>query len=188
MLGHAVHYDRDRDLWYADIDLDITDPQKWFPFVRLAVVRHQPKSVPGCQISPMVLTDPIQLPCTRTLTATWAGPEGIKLNVTGPWMNNTRFEAVVHSRAEDPQLGFSGTGSEISVGGIRHTLTSTVGATTITATATVPTTIRNVPSEVPAARLVVREMQYGDSLHSSSEAGRPVYVETVDEAQLRPRP
>jgi len=188
VLGHAVHYDRDRDLWFADIDIDITDSQKWFPFIRLAVVRHQPKSVPGCQISPVVLTDPVQLPPTRTLTATWAGPGGIQLNVTGQWMNNTRFEVVVHSRAENPQLGFSGAGSEISVGGVRHTLASVVAATTITATGTVPTTINNVPPEVPAARLVVQELQYGDYLHSSREAGRPVYIETVDEAQLRPRP
>ena len=53
-----------------------------------------------------------------------------------------------------------------------------------------------MPLDVPAARLVVRELQRGYSLHFPGEppsvqptgpANRPVYVEIVDEAQLRPR-
>ena len=206
VLGHAVHYDKDRDLWFADVDIEINDDQKYFPFVRLALVRHQPKSAPGCQVSAVVVTDPIQLPPMRTLTASAQGPDpqgvhSIKVTVTGPWINNSLFEANLQSRVPDPLLGFSGNLSEISTWassphGRHHVLTSATVGNTITATGVVPTRINGVPLDVPAARLVVRELQRGYSLHFPGEppsvqptgpANRPVYVEIVDEAQLRPR-
>lgn len=187
VLGHAVQHDPDRDLWFADIDIEIVDDRKYFPFVRLALVRHQPKSAPGCQISSVVLHDPIQLPPMRTLTATAPDAGHITLTVTGPWMNNSRFEAELHSRAENPLLGFSGSASEISEETSQDVLDSEVNGNTITATGTVLTQINGVPPEVPAARLVVRERQVGDSLHDrDGGADRPVYVEIVDQARLRP--
>lgn len=200
VLGHAVHYDKDRNLWFADVDVEINDDQKYFPFVRLALVRHQPQSAPGCQISAVVVTDPIQLPPMRTLTASAEAPNpqgvsGIKVTVTGPWMNNSVFVANLHSRVPDPLLGFSGSASEIStlVSGSHRVLTSSVIENTITATGVVLTKINGVPLDVPAAQLVVHELQRGHSLHFAGEpsdptgpTNRPVYVESVDEAQLRP--
>jgi hypothetical protein len=201
VLGHAVHYDRDRALWFADVDIEINDDQKYFPFVRLALVRHQPQSVPGCQVSDVVVTDPIQLPPMRTLTASVQGPDRIQVTVTGPWINNSLFEVNLQSRVPDPLLGFNGGPSAISarassVHGHHHVLTSSTAGNTITATGVVPTRINGVPPDVPAARLVVRELQRGYSLHFPGEppsvdptgpANRPVYVEIVDEAQLRPK-
>lgn len=200
VLGHAVHHDRDRDLWFADIDLDIVDDQKYFPFVKLALVRHQPRSAPGCQVSAVVVTDPVPLPPTRTLTASAPGPDRIQLSVTGPWMNNSLFEANLQSRAEDPALGFTGGASEVSVRastphGRHHVLNSSIIGNTVTATGTVLTKINGVPPDRPAARLVVRELRVGESLHFPGEppgtdpdgaANQPVYVEVVDQAVLRP--
>ncbi|MBW8734254.1 MAG: hypothetical protein JF571_08120 [Asticcacaulis sp.] len=41
---HQVGYDADRELWYADIVVDIPKGS-YFPFVRLAVARYQPMSL-----------------------------------------------------------------------------------------------------------------------------------------------
>lgn len=41
---HQVGYDADRELWYADIVVDIPKGS-YFPFVRLAVARYQPNSL-----------------------------------------------------------------------------------------------------------------------------------------------
>lgn len=62
--GHKVHYDKSRDLWYCDIILD--DGNTYFPFVRLALCRYQPKSLPDAHLSPVILADFVQLTPNRT--------------------------------------------------------------------------------------------------------------------------
>jgi hypothetical protein len=195
VLGHAVHYEPERDLWYCDIDIDVTDDQMYFPFVWLGLVRHQPRSAPGCHVSSVVVTDPIQLPPRRKLTATALAPDSVKFTVTGPWINNSVFEVSVNARAENPMLGFTGNPSELSVSqpGQNFILASQTVGNTITATGTVQPRVNGVPTTQPLARLVVRELQVGDSLHHGSEgpqtqptggANRPVYVDFVDQSQL----
>jgi len=59
VLGHRVHYDVERNLWFADV---IIDPhQSYFPFVQLALVRFQPYSLDNLYISPAVISDFAQL-------------------------------------------------------------------------------------------------------------------------------
>ena len=60
-VGHQVSYDdtHNRRLWYCDIEMDMGEA--YFPFVRLALARYQPQSVPGAHLSRVVLVDFVQL-------------------------------------------------------------------------------------------------------------------------------
>ena len=60
IIGHRVHFDKEKRLWYCDIELS---PQvaNYMPFVRLALVRYQPNAMEeinfSAKISKVVLTD-----------------------------------------------------------------------------------------------------------------------------------
>jgi hypothetical protein len=64
VAGHEVHYDVGRKLWYCDIEIDAGDT--YYPFVRLALARYQPHSVPDAHLSRVVMTDFIQVAPDRT--------------------------------------------------------------------------------------------------------------------------
>jgi hypothetical protein len=83
VAGHDVGYDADRRLWYCDVEL--TPGAVYAPFVRLAVARYQPRSIPGVELSPVILTDFAQLAPDRaaTLTVDPATPERMRLVVAG---------------------------------------------------------------------------------------------------------
>ncbi len=62
LAGETVHaaayepvYDTDRDLWVADVKL--ASEQAYFPFVRLALARYQPISVPDAHLSRVTLAE-----------------------------------------------------------------------------------------------------------------------------------
>jgi hypothetical protein len=57
--GFAPVYDSGRGLWFADIEMNVE--RGYFPFVRLALARFQPTSVPGAHLSRVVVSDFIQL-------------------------------------------------------------------------------------------------------------------------------
>jgi hypothetical protein len=84
VAGHEVRYDPERRLWYADIHIDAGS--SYFPFVRLALVRFQPISVPNAHISRVVLTDFAQLAPDRTVNLTFdpGKPREVRLSVYGP--------------------------------------------------------------------------------------------------------
>jgi hypothetical protein len=197
VLGHAVHYDAERDLWYSDIDIAVTDPKMYFPFVRLGLVRHQPHSAPDCHFSSIVVTDPIQLPPARTMQAKLSAPNQVAVQVTGQWINNSRFAVDVYSRAGDPLRGFGDNVDAVVSGphGNTRVLPSTIDGDTINAGGVVNVAINGVPADAAVARLVLREYQVGDSLHDAGEApgldslglaNRAVYVDVIDQALLRP--
>jgi hypothetical protein len=80
-VGHAVHFNSDRGLWYTDVELDIGNA--YAPFVRLAVARYQPNSVDSTHLSKVVRIDCLQLASSRTATiVTGGGTVGV--TVTGP--------------------------------------------------------------------------------------------------------
>jgi hypothetical protein len=64
VAAHEVYFDRARKLWYCDIEIDTGN--SYFPFVRLALARIQPHSVPNAHLSRVVMTDFIQLVPSRT--------------------------------------------------------------------------------------------------------------------------
>ena len=55
VIGHRVYWDESRRMWYSDIELD--PGVSYMPFVRLALVRYQPNSLPDAKISKVFLTD-----------------------------------------------------------------------------------------------------------------------------------
>lgn len=83
VAGYDVGYDADRDLVVCDLAVEPTPPS-YFPFVRLALARFQPSSVPGCELSRVVLADQVLVPPERTVTATpGPAPGTLRLEVTG---------------------------------------------------------------------------------------------------------
>ena len=66
---HAVAYDAERKLWYADIVIDAPSGA-YFPFIRLALARYHPVSENGAHLSDVVLTEFQQLTPDRLAVVT----------------------------------------------------------------------------------------------------------------------
>ena len=67
IVGHRVHWDADRGLWYCDIELN--PGAAYMPFVRLALVRYQPNAMAGAKISKVVLAEFSQILPRRKVVA-----------------------------------------------------------------------------------------------------------------------
>ncbi|MFJ3309606.1 peptidoglycan-binding protein [Streptomyces sp. NPDC086549] len=82
VVGFAPQFDADgKDgRWFFDLDLDTGDA--CLPFVRLALVRFQPDSIPGAEISPVVLADLVRTLPDRELTVRLG--DSVSVSVTGP--------------------------------------------------------------------------------------------------------
>jgi hypothetical protein len=82
VAGHPVQADVDRRLWYCDIEL--TPGKSHLPFVRLALARFQPNSLPGVELSHIVLADFVQLAPDRSASVTFTSdPNRAIVGVTG---------------------------------------------------------------------------------------------------------
>jgi hypothetical protein len=173
VAAHPVSYDPDRELWYSDIELS-PDPA-YFPFVRLALARFQPESVSNAHLSPVVLSDFIQLTADRTATVTLSGglaavtltgigPHNIVAKrvhpdffgtTSGAMLNNSRRVTVVLQQ-RDPgvqsDMAWKDAGAEVVL-----ELASTRATMSRTWRGKVP-----VPAETPAPgthRLLIREYE-----------------------------
>jgi hypothetical protein len=82
VLGYTPQYNPERRLWYVDVALD-PGPAFW-PFVRLAVCRYQPDSIPGCHLSPPVRCDYVQLTPERTTSVGRTDDRHVRVVVSGP--------------------------------------------------------------------------------------------------------
>lgn len=82
VLGYRPEYDADRQLWFADIAVD-PGGVTW-PFLRLAVARYQPHSLPRTHLSPVVRCDYVQLPLERTATLSRPDDRVARIVVSGP--------------------------------------------------------------------------------------------------------
>jgi len=120
VIGHRVHWDDDRGLWYCDIELEAG--ATYMPFVRLALVRYQPNALAGQEVSKVVTAEFAQvLPRRRAVYAVKDGkvslsvhghvPAGgpMKYNVDSPYLSvsfpndpqdygRNRFELVLQTR------------------------------------------------------------------------------------------
>ncbi|WP_149262623.1 hypothetical protein [Actinomadura sp. K4S16] len=79
VLGHRPAYDPDTGRWFCDIDIDTGNT--YSPFVRLALARYQPDSLPGLHLSEIVQTDIVRTLPDRTLTV--SKPQ-LGVSVSGP--------------------------------------------------------------------------------------------------------
>jgi hypothetical protein len=82
VAGHTVSWDASRRLWYADIALN--PGASYFPFVKLALVRYQPNSLTGLEVSRVVQADFIQVAPNRTMQLTFPSPTAVRVVVAGP--------------------------------------------------------------------------------------------------------
>ena len=85
VAAHAVQYDADRRLWYSDIY--VSGGPAYYPFVRLALARCQPKSLAGCELSRLVLADFAQLAPDRVVTVAFdpTNADLLNISVLGQW-------------------------------------------------------------------------------------------------------
>ncbi len=83
VAGYKPEFDKDRGLWYCDIEIDFG--ASYFPFIRMALARYQPISVDNAHLSHVVLADYAQLAPDRTATVIYdpKNPKKIDLAVTG---------------------------------------------------------------------------------------------------------
>jgi hypothetical protein len=73
VAGYPVAWDDERKLWSSDVALDVS--RSHTPFVRLALVRWQPHSLPGLELSPLVLAELVQPAPDRVLTILRSSPD-----------------------------------------------------------------------------------------------------------------
>ena len=82
VAGHEVQWDEQRRLWFADISIGAG--QSYFPFVKLALVRYQPASLKGVELSRVVQADFIQLTPNRSMGLTYPSTTEVGVEVLGP--------------------------------------------------------------------------------------------------------
>jgi hypothetical protein len=111
VAGHQVQYDAERKLWYSDIVL--APGAAYTPFLRLALVRLQPRSIPNAHISRVVLADFAQLAPDRSAMLQFASADPRKLHITvgeeaGTALKpNLKARRIVRVRVEVPTPGLS---------------------------------------------------------------------------------
>jgi hypothetical protein len=82
VVGHKPEFDPLRKLWYCDIQIDAGP--SYFPFVKMALARYQPDSIPGQHLSAVVMADFAQLVAERTSAITRMGASSAYISLHGP--------------------------------------------------------------------------------------------------------
>lgn len=82
VLGYRPQYNEVRKLWYVDVAID--PATAFWPFLRLAVARYQPDSVPGAHLSPPVRADFVQLPPERIASVSRTDDRSVRVVLSGP--------------------------------------------------------------------------------------------------------
>ena len=82
VLGYRPQYSEARGMWYVDIAID--PGSTFWPFVRLAVARYQPDSLPGCHLSAPVKCDYVQLTPERTTSVSRTDIRHVRVVAAGP--------------------------------------------------------------------------------------------------------
>ena len=176
-------HDTERDLLWCDIAID-PGPDSYFPMVRLALARYQPDSIPGCELSPVVLADFVQVPPQRTVRVSPdPAPDTFQVSVQGFTPVHSPFIALVRVSVEqripgvdDADLGWAPVPDD------------TPGVTVNRTTVNQPPILWSGQVILPAGRppgqfrIVIREVEPlpTDDLQGAPNAdGRLVFAETV---------
>jgi hypothetical protein len=83
VAGFEVEFNAERKLWFADLQFNSQRVTTYYPFVRLALARYQPDSIANAHLSPVILTDFMQLVPDRRLLARWIGDDRLYVQVSG---------------------------------------------------------------------------------------------------------
>lgn len=184
--GHEVAYDPERKLWYCDIEIDAGD--SYFPFVRLALARFQPKSLADAHLSRVVLADFIQLAPNRfaSVTRDDAEPTILAVSVSGPSydrLRNTAGPSRVEVRVERRIAGVSPTeAEELSWTPVPGMATVVLSSQTRFDGATVWSGQVTLPSSEDTFRLVIMEFEVftaNTSILAVAPSRRVVYADTI---------
>ena len=81
VVGYKPQYNATRGLWYVDVALD--PGIHFWPFLRLAVCRYQPESIPGCHLSAPVRCDFVQLPPERLTSVSRTDDRHVRVVTSG---------------------------------------------------------------------------------------------------------
>lgn len=189
IAAHRVEFDAARDLWFADVDLSITET-RW-PFVRLGVVRYQPSSLSDCRISRVVRTDFVQLPASRTVEVRRVGAFGVSVAVFGKAVSNATFSIRQERRLHAPAAAGIDLYSDAGLGAangwtITNTTADTEGAlAAFTLNRGQPLDPNDpVIADLFHGRVVVEERQTGMSVAGPGTDSRVIFTETVDRALI----
>jgi hypothetical protein len=79
--AYVPEFDTARKRWFVDVVLDSTSAV--WPFLRLALARYQPNSIPDAEFSAVVTTDFVQLPPERIGTLSRSDAEDVRISLTG---------------------------------------------------------------------------------------------------------
>jgi len=80
-LSYTPEFSSERGLWYVDVAID--PGTAFWPFVQLAIARHQPSSLKGMHLGPVTQCDFAQLPPERTATISRTDETHVRVVVTG---------------------------------------------------------------------------------------------------------
>ena len=114
VAAHAVRYDPDRDLFACDVQVNAGGA--YAPFIRLALARYQPSSLPNAHLSRVVLADFLQLAPDRSATVVFnqQNPSVLKVTLAGSSherteaTHNQTFPGVAVVLVEKKQAGVDG--------------------------------------------------------------------------------
>jgi hypothetical protein len=119
VAGHPVDFDETRKLWYCDIEIDMGS--SYYPFVRLALARYQPDSIPDAHLSRVVLADFAQIAPDRVAAVVFDPKDEKKIGVlvSGVTGINNLFDSPVTytpgSKTKPEDLANATTGHTIMV-------------------------------------------------------------------------
>ncbi len=80
-LSYKPEFSKERGLWYVDVAID--PGTAFWPFVQLAIARHQPSSLEDLHLGPITQCDFAQLPPERTATISRTDETRVRIVVTG---------------------------------------------------------------------------------------------------------
>ena len=169
-VGHSVEFDCDRGLWFCDIQIDAG--QAYSPLARLALARYQPHSLPGVELSRVVLADFVPLFPDRTVTVNPVQGDSNSFTITVEGLTfsgGNLIEVTLEQRVPGTQdeAGWEPVGGGVNV---------TSGATLWSGQVTLPN-----PRFAGQFRLVIREQeQYPISRDHIAPDLRPIFAETIE--------
>jgi hypothetical protein len=175
VAGHAVAYDPKRQLWFCDIEMD--PGEAYFPFVRLALARFQPDSIPDAHLSRVILAEFIQLVPGRSASITFdpIDTASLLLAVTGITFD-APDAAVMVATVQTQSLGGEGEQAWIPVEAFRMQPDQTVGSDTLwMAQITLP-----APRGSRPFRILIEEFEVYATGGDPEQQTRLVYADTLD--------
>lgn len=184
VAGYDVDFDPETKLWFADIVVDYGTA--YFPFIKLALARYQPYSLPGLELSSVVMADFVQLTPDRFASVT-VGSDGrtVTASVTGHTYsaNDANRRATVTMQFEkllagkDATVGWTAMGDELELSRLAPTAFQVISGDTRTTWRRTATLSERVVGT--SYRVVLREYEWYKTFRSAELAPRLVYTEAV---------